>query len=425
VTDSIKLAVCSVPVGDCQRHCVSAVVEAAERGADLVLLPEEPDIVAGEEAGQHILTEHPVFISYADQARIHSIGVVGSLSAKVDGGIANVGFLISREGQLIGTYRKQHPAPTEEYIVTQPDESDLCFERFPIFEFEGVTLGIGICMDIHFPEMFRIYMLKGADMVLLPTMYLDYTGDMLESVEKARAADNQLYIALSRYIEMPFLAGKNMGYAKVISPDGRIIASTAHKPGVVVADFDPAWRMPFWGEGYGDLRQVFMQTRKPETYTEILLPRDETFAGMIPVDVLRLPPAERIKTVFIRAREEMRRFGHATLAPEHLLLGMMSEDDNNAARILQRIGIDGDSLRSALHEAFTHRSREPGGRGGAVDAILDRAADEALDRNLHYIDTEHILLAITHNEASVAAQALISIGADYDTVSDWVKKESD
>ena len=419
-----KLAVCSVPTSDCGRHSVSAVVEAHERGADLVLLPEEPDIVCGEEPGQHFLREHPMYKAYAEQAARHSIGVVGSLSAKVAGGVANVGFLIDREGELVGTYRKQHPAPSEEYIVTEPDPEDLCFERFPVFEFDGVRFGIAICMDIHFAEMFRIYMLKSADMVLMPTMYLDYTGDMLESIEKTRAADNQMYFALSRYIETPFLAGKNMGYAKVIAPDGRVIVSTGHKPGVSVAEFDPAWRMPFWGEGYADMRQIYMKTRKPESYTELLLPKDETFAGMIPVDSLRLPPAERIKTAFLHAREEARRFGHATLAPEHLLLGLFADDDSSAAKLLKRIGVEADGLRSAVHEALAHRSKKPGGRGGAMDAVLDRAAEEAVEAGLHYIDPVHVLLAIAGNEASVAGQALIAVGADHETIREWQAKES-
>jgi len=262
-----RLAVSSVLRTDSEAGSVACIREAGERGADLVLLPEEPDIVSEKEPGRFALEEHPVFIQYSEAARTYGIGVVGSLSAKADDGYANTGFLIDRRGGLVGVYRKKHPAPTEERIVTKPAAGD----PFPVFDFEGVRVSIAICMDIHFPEMFRIYGLKGADIVCVSTMYLDYTGDMLESVEKARAIDNQVYLALSRYIEIPFLAGKSMGYAKVISPDGRLIASTAHREGVAIAEFDPKWRMPFWGEGYGgNLRTMFDSIRRPDLYGDLL-----------------------------------------------------------------------------------------------------------------------------------------------------------
>lgn len=252
-------------------NCLRAIAEAAERGADLVLLPEEPDVKDGAPYGQHTMEEHPTFQAFCEEARRRRIGLIATLSFAHGKGHANTGFLLNRKGELCGIYRKKHPAPTEEEIVTEPTDGD----PFPVFQFENVRIGIAICMDIHFPEMFRIYGLKGADLVCVPTMYLDYTGDMLESIEKARAIDSQMYFALSRYITKPFLAGKNMGYAKVISPDGRIIASTGHKDGVAIAEFDPKWRMPFWGEGYGgNMRYMFDVIRRPDFYGELVKPKD-------------------------------------------------------------------------------------------------------------------------------------------------------
>lgn len=251
--------------------CVAAVAEAAGRGADLLVLPEEPDITAGGTYGEYELDAHPVFRRLREAAAREHVGVVSTLSFAYKGGHANTGFLLDRSGGLSGVYRKKHPAPSEEAIDTEPTDGD----PFPVFDFEGVKLGIAICMDIHSPEMFRIYGLRGADLVCLPTMYLDYTGDMLESLEKARAIDSQMYIALSRYITKPFLAGKNMGYAKVVAPDGRIVASTAHQSGVAIAEIDPKWRMPFWGEGYeGNMRFMFDVIRRPDFYGELVKPKD-------------------------------------------------------------------------------------------------------------------------------------------------------
>lgn len=270
-----RLAVSSIDKDNCVERCVGAIVEAGTRGADLVVLPEEPDIISGAEPGQHELAAHPVFEAFCAAAVKAKIAVIGTLSAKVDGGYANTGFLLDARGKLAGVYRKKHPAPSEEAVVTKPAKGD----PFPVFDFKGIRVAIAICMDIHFPEMFRIYGLKGADLVCVPTMYLDYTGDMLESLEKARAIDSQMYFALSRYIEKPFLAGKSMGYAKVIAPDGRVIASTAHKDGVALAEFDPKWRMPFWitdeplASMYPDLRIMFDRIRRPDLYGDLVAPK--------------------------------------------------------------------------------------------------------------------------------------------------------
>ena len=273
-----RLAVCSIETPETGGksitvpNCVEAIREAGERGADLVVLPEEPDIIAGGQYGEHPLETHPTFRAFQEQAAASNVGVISTLSARVGERHANTGFLLGRDGRVRGLYRKQHPAPSEEAILTEPVNGD----PFPVFDFEGLKVAIAICMDIHFPEMFRIYGLKGADLVCVPTMYIDYTGDMLESIEKARAIDSQMYFALSRYIMRPFLAGKSMGYAKVIAPDGRVISSTAHRPGVAIAEFDPAWRMEFWGEGYGgNMRTMFDTIRRPDLYGELVKRREE------------------------------------------------------------------------------------------------------------------------------------------------------
>ena len=266
-----RLAVASIKRGECIDHCVQMIGEAGDREADLLVLPEEPDIVAGLEPGQHKLEDHPVFEAFRQAAIKAGVPIVASLSAKVEGGYSNMGFVLDETGDIIGLYPKKHPAPGEEAIVTTPIDGD----PFPVFDLGGIKLGIAICMDIHFPEMFRIYGVKGADIVCVPTMYMDYTGDMIESIEKARAIDSQMYLAVGHYIDQPYLAGKSMGYGKVIAPDGRIVASTGHQEGIAIAEIDPKWRFPYWAtdeliEKYPDLRVMFDRIRRPDLYDDLV-----------------------------------------------------------------------------------------------------------------------------------------------------------
>ena len=265
-----RIAVASIKRDNCTDHCAEMIDEAGDRGADLLVLPEEPDIVSGEAPGQYALEDHPVFMTFRQAAMKANVPIVASLSAKVEGGYSNMGFVLDRTGDIVGLYPKKHPAPAEEGIDTTPIDGD----PFPVFDLGGVKIGIAICMDIHFPEMFRIYGLKGADIVCVPTMYMDYTGDMMESIEKARAIDSQMYLAVAHYIEQPYLAGKSMGYGKVIAPDGRIVASTGHQEGVAIAEIDPKWRFPYWATGelldkYPDLRVMFDGIRRPDFYDDL------------------------------------------------------------------------------------------------------------------------------------------------------------
>ena len=92
-----RLAVCAIdrpePVPEAESpvlaNCLAAVREAAERGADLVLLPEEPDIIAGGASGEYPLEEHPVFVAFRDAAAACGVGLIATLSVKVGERYAN------------------------------------------------------------------------------------------------------------------------------------------------------------------------------------------------------------------------------------------------------------------------------------------------------------------------------------------------
>jgi len=254
---------------------LTAIKQAAQWKPDLIVLPEELDLMdsayssgKGEEipGGQ-------LFGMFADAAHKADSNLVIGMRELSDGRTYNIGAVIDRHGKFIGKYSKTHLAPSE-------DESTTAGDDYPVFELDFGRVGIMICMDVHYPEPWTILALQGADVIAHPTMWRDYTGDMLESIVNARAIDNQVYVVTSHYIQTPFLTGNSQGHARVIDPYGRTLADTSHKPGVCCAEVDLDQCAEYWATGelkrnYPTLKECFLGMRRPETYKILTRPDSE------------------------------------------------------------------------------------------------------------------------------------------------------
>ncbi len=133
---------------------------------------------------------------------------------------------------------------------------------------------------------------------------------------------------------------------------------------------------------------------------------------------------ERVKKVMIFAREESQRLGHDYVGTEHLLLGLIKEGEGVAITVLTNLGLDPDTIRQSVEDAvaqtggqmlmgqapFTPKAKE----------ILDLATKEAKEMKVQYVGTEHLLLALTKDRESVAAQILTALGADYKIIKEEI-----
>ena len=153
--------------------------------------------------------------------------------AGADGEVVyNTGILLGRDGRLIGTYRKVHLALMEvRRGVTAGDD-------FPVFDFDGVRVGMAICMDSAAQETYRILAQRGAEVVLTPIMgdfratpwkqgaqSLDVARWKL--IQEAHAFDNHLYVAVARNV--------NQGSA-VTAPWGDVLAYNEGDRDLIRAD---------------------------------------------------------------------------------------------------------------------------------------------------------------------------------------------
>ena len=132
---------------------------------------------------------------------------------------------------------------------------------------------------------------------------------------------------------------------------------------------------------------------------------------------------DRARRVVVLAQEEARVLGHNYIGTEHILLGLLAEGQGVAARVLEQLGISAEAVRAKVESII--------GKGGAVPSghipftprskkVLELSLREALKLGHNYIGTEHILLGLIREGEGVAAQVLVTLGADLHVVRESV-----
>lgn len=107
-----------------------------------------------------------------------------------------------------------------------------------IFELEGIKIGVGICVDLRYPEYFRELVKLGAEVIFLPSNFRKTTGELARDVlTKARAIENQVYFCACGQTGGEGALDR-CGNSRVISFDGNIISDIGEEEGIVTAELD-------------------------------------------------------------------------------------------------------------------------------------------------------------------------------------------
>ncbi|GGL16090.1 hypothetical protein GCM10014719_17770 [Planomonospora parontospora subsp. antibiotica] len=128
---------------------------------------------------------------------------------------------------------------------------------------------------------------------------------------------------------------------------------------------------------------------------------------------------DRARRVVVLAQEEARRLSHDHIGTEHVLLGLLGEEDGVAARALQSFGIGLEQVRSDIEKIIGQGSAPPSGHvpfTPRAKKVLELSLREALDLRHTYIGTEHILLGLIREGEGLAAQVLTKRGARLEAV---------
>jgi ATP-dependent Clp protease ATP-binding subunit ClpC len=128
---------------------------------------------------------------------------------------------------------------------------------------------------------------------------------------------------------------------------------------------------------------------------------------------------ERARKVVVLAQDEARHFNHNYIGTEHLLLGLLREDEGVAARALSSLNVTLDEVREQVESIVGYGEEGTGGQAPFTPRskkVLELALREALQLGHNYIGTEHILLGLVRESEGVAARVLSNLGVDPDKV---------
>jgi deaminated glutathione amidase len=224
----------------------SLVREAVARGARLVLLPEKWALLgSGEQLRAGAEPVDGPAMSWA-RATARELGielVAGSFTElDADGRRHNTSLHIGPDGEIRSTYRKIHmfDVTIEGLEYRESEHEDAGREIVLSRTDDGLELGMTICYDLRFPELFRILALRGARVLLVPAAFtLATTRDHWEILLRARAVENQAFVIAANQIGEGGEAGRfSGGRSMIIDPWGVVLAQATDTVGVIVADLD-------------------------------------------------------------------------------------------------------------------------------------------------------------------------------------------
>jgi predicted amidohydrolase len=226
----------------------AAVRAAAGRGAQFIMLPEYAAVLDGSgrvmRDNSFPETGHPALSVFQSLAReTQAWLLVGSLTLKVDGErMANRSYLLAADGAVVAHYDKVHM-----FDVTLPSgkvirESGAYRpgERGVIATTPWGNLGMTVCYDLRFPQLYRALAKAGAVFLAVPSSFQRETGIAhWHTLLRARAIENLSYVFA------PAMCGEHpgnratYGHSLIIDPWGKILAELGDEPGIAIADIDP------------------------------------------------------------------------------------------------------------------------------------------------------------------------------------------
>jgi predicted amidohydrolase len=248
--DEVRVAVVQLnSTNDKARNLARAerlVRAAAADGAELVALPEKWSLLAGGEellAGAEALDGPSLGAArgWARELGVHLLA--GSVSERGEGGKAfNTSVLVGPGGDDLAVYRKIHMFDVEaggvSYRESAHEEAGTEIVTGPVGD---LILGLSVCYDLRFPELFRILAVRGARLLAVPSAFTLATGrDHWQVLLRARAIENQAFVLAPNQVGEAPPHFSSYGRSAIVDPWGVVLATVPDGEGFAAAELDLA-----------------------------------------------------------------------------------------------------------------------------------------------------------------------------------------
>ena len=244
------------------------VGQSAAGGAELVLLPEKWNAIGDAEqlhANAESLEDGESVAVMAEWARSHGIWLIGgSITERREGRekLSNTCVVFDPDGEIAAVYRKIHLFDVEVGgIVYRESEAEEPGDEPVVAQVGEWSVGLSVCYDVRFPELYRVLALEGAELLTVPAHFTLHTGrDHWEVLLRARAIENTCYVAAAAQIGETRPGKPSYGRSLIADPWGLVVALAPDEEGVIFADLHR--------ERVARVRQNLpsLASRRPEAY---------------------------------------------------------------------------------------------------------------------------------------------------------------
>lgn len=235
--------------------CRELVAAAAGQGARLVVLPEcfavlgrrEGDTLAAAEA-VGVAAEGRIVQTLRDLAMAHAVWIVGGGMPEIVPGdlrrAFNTAVVVDPAGAVVASYRKVHLFDVDipGGAVMRESDTTAAGRDLVVVDIDGARVGLSICYDVRFPELYRTLVKEmGAEVLLVPAAFTAHTGAAhWHLMLRARAVENQAWVVAAAQHGRHGEKRESYGHSLVVDPWGTVVAEQAAGDGVVMATLDGA-----------------------------------------------------------------------------------------------------------------------------------------------------------------------------------------
>jgi predicted amidohydrolase len=243
---AVQLISGSDPAGNVDA-AIALIRLAASRGASYIQLPEYFNYLGPVENYQKVAESIPGLTTNRLAALAKELGVTVHIGSMLEislepGKFFNTSVLLDSSGHLGATYRKAHlfdiDVPGE--LVFKESDAIASGNQLVVAECSGFRLGMSVCFDLRFPEMYRALSLKGATVFAIPSAFNAATGRAhWEVLVRARAIENHAFVVAAAQVGITAEGIATFGHSMIVGPWGDVLArSNSDGEDVLVATLD-------------------------------------------------------------------------------------------------------------------------------------------------------------------------------------------